>query len=49
MPTATALRCFIAALEEQSEDGKPVGGGPTQVNALWRDRTAYRSSACPTS
>ena len=27
MPTATALRCFIAALEEQSEDGKPVGGG----------------------
>jgi len=26
MPTATALRCFIAVLEEQSEDGKPVGG-----------------------
>jgi hypothetical protein len=22
--------------------------GPTQVNALWRDRTAYRSPACPT-
>jgi len=36
MPTATALRCFIAALEEPSEDGKPVGGADTGQRIMAR-------------
>lgn len=48
MPTATALRCFIAVLEGSREAAKQWVK-PTQVNALWRDRTACCSSVCPTS
>ena len=36
MPTATALRCFIAVLEEQSEDGKPMGGADKGQRILAR-------------
>ena len=36
MPTATPLRCFIAVLEEQSEDGKPVGRANTGQRIMAR-------------
>ena len=36
MPTATALRCFIAVLEEQSGGGKPVGGADTGQRIMAR-------------
>jgi hypothetical protein len=36
MPATTALRCFIAALEEQSRDGKPVGGAGTSRGIMAR-------------
>ncbi len=38
MPTATALRCFIAVLEEQSGGGKPVGGADTGQRIMARHR-----------
>ena len=40
MPTATALRCFIAVLEEQSEDGKPVGGADRGQRIMARPNRA---------
>ena len=36
MPTATALRGFIAVLEEQSGGGKPVGGTDTGQRIMAR-------------
>jgi len=36
MPTATASRCFIAVLEEQSADGKPVAGADTDQRIMAR-------------
>jgi hypothetical protein len=36
MPTATALRCFIAALKKQSEGGKPVWGADTGQRIMAR-------------
>ena len=36
MPTATALRCFIAVLGEQSGDGKRVGGADTGQRIMAR-------------
>lgn len=48
MPTATALRCFIAVLEEQSEDAKPVGGANTGQRIMARpNRVSFVS--LPTS
>jgi hypothetical protein len=36
MPTATELRCFIAVLEEQLEDGKPVRGADSGQRIIAR-------------
>jgi hypothetical protein len=36
MQTATALRCFIAVLEEQSGGGTPVGGADTGQRIMAR-------------
>ena len=36
MPTATASRCFIAVLEEQSEVGTPMGGADTGQRIMAR-------------
>ena len=36
MPTAMAFRCFIAVLEEQSEDDKPMGGADTGQRIMAR-------------
>ena len=42
MPTATALRCFIAVLEEQSGGGKPVGGaGPSRCIMARPNRVSF--------
>ena len=48
MPATTALKCFIAALDQQSRAANQWVG-PARVDALWRDPTAYRSSGYPTS
>jgi hypothetical protein len=54
MPTATALRCFIAVLEEQSEGGKPVGGADTGQRIMARPNRVLSVSlfhllTCPCS
>jgi hypothetical protein len=36
MPTATALRCFIAVLKERSEVGTPMGGAGTGQRIMAR-------------
>ena len=36
MPTAAASQCFIAVLEEQSEDGKPMHGAGTGQRIMAR-------------
>jgi len=36
MPTATASRCFIVVLEEQSEVGTPMGGADTGQRIMAR-------------
>ena len=48
MPTQTALRCFIAVLEEQSGGGKPVGGADTGQRIMARpNRVLFVRSAPP--